>query len=205
MQNTTCSIGDKVFAFAAFSASQPPLNGVPTNPPQFMFTPDASNPSNPGFTMTGPLTVAGAQVPTSAVFNWGVQIQTLSGAPVIQGLSTTVSGTTTPGFMGLSIAAGFEACDTTGMNCVNLEPGTGSQFCTGPSCTASGNFSPSIAMTNQAFISYFAESLGMGGAVTATGAFYYVSETSVPEPGTLLLLGIGLLSIVGVACRKSLC
>jgi hypothetical protein len=199
IENTSCSVGNVLFTLG--SASTFDYSGLLNlSLSDFTMTPNASNPLSPGFTLSGSVTEASTGIEGGGGLQWSVQLQTLSGQPLIAGVTATVRGSAPDGF---SLVAIFEQCDAaSSSNCAFAQPGFNPEGCLGPSCTVSSNFSTPVSATDTAptddlmyeAISPFSAS---GTPATVTSASFGIRElTSVPEPSTKTPLGSVLLTVI---------
>ncbi len=101
---TTCTIGDKTFAFTAsfMALNGLPLGSLPAS--DFVITPDASNPLSPSFTISaapGTSITLPLNSNAEATLNLAYNVSTTNGSATISGLNVGVSGTVSgeaPGF-----------------------------------------------------------------------------------------------------------
>ncbi len=210
--SSSCTIGDKTFVFGPDAwAGDMASNDV-------IFTPDASNPDSPGFTLSArfgrPTPVfslmAGSTVVISTEeLDYGVAITNPGSGNVIIGTTVNVTGAS---------ASWADPNPTT-----TLDVLADSYLTNGATCTdypQAGIFAPSgsvqfntTSSTEDNFVSdgctNTTAAIGMAqiflaaqdGVVSLSTASYYVDEaapstvTPTPEPGTLLMVGSGIFGI----------
>lgn len=190
---TTCSVGDKTFDIT--SASEVGASAFTAT-----FVPDLSNPNAPGFSITGNFT---ASNPNGGSSNTAVELDYV----VTAGPGMLISGNTT---RLISATVSANCGDTASITFTNSEgAGTSNEIfglagC--PSVFTNGG-TPSVSFAGIAsdtgFASIVLNTTGTGVASTTGASFdFNQTPTAIPEPGTLPLLGSGLLGLVG-ALRRS--
>lgn len=219
----TCVIGDKAFNFTSYQDGTENFYLS-----QLMLTPDASNPSSPGFTLSLPPGVSLSATSTDTttytvaiVLDYTVSLDNAAHGVSLLGTSVSASGDTvtgsplgnqtsfaenylSPGFPCGSISqSGASMADlyTTGVTNPSTTTFSNISFCGGgPFTTASGFAELEVAAN-------------YGGSASIDGGSFFVDESSgsgtgggssVPEPGTLLLLAAGLLPLDLVRRRRAL-
>jgi len=200
---TTCTIGDKTFAFAATGAS---FTGITSN--QIIFTADTTNPLAPGFTLSlatgGPFSVSSSgssQSQIDANINYTVSVTngtaSLLGSTFSLGNATvTLSGasgdngiTDITNFLGSLSGASVEAF----IQCMVPVGPSGCSTSTGPTTvTGVGTFSsPQVSALGQAGFEVLTDGNASASFTSATYDFNESASTTVPEPSTLLLSALG--------------
>jgi hypothetical protein len=203
--SSSCTIGDKTFVFGPNAWTGNVLSN------NVIFTPDASNPNSPGFTLSAAfsLTAGSALVLSTDELDYGVAITNpVSGAFII-GTTGTQTGasvswananpTTTLDALAYSnITNGASCSDLTQVGI--FAPGGSVAFNT-PSETEDNFPSDGCTSTTAAIGMAQIFLAAQDGTVSLSTAGYYVDEaapstvTPTPEPETLLLVGSGVLGL----------
>jgi hypothetical protein len=150
-----------------------------------IFSPDTSNPSAPGFTLTGDIAVPAGTPGFSngASFGIVVQISSLNGQATITGFNTTVNGS-----MGPPVANGslFAAFGTNQFGFPDAQAYAGQNIdCFGPSCSDTAHyFSPQSVTAPNTVAGYGLNDFGRAG--TAASASFIVLEVPEIEPQNAL-------------------
>lgn len=194
---TSCTIGDVAYSFGntAFSSTSV-INGVAgsgIDASSLMFTPDASNPLDPSFTISGPLSVTATGLASSTeqlfVLLWAATPTDNSlafGSATNSLLGATVPGAPSFGF----VSAGNNLGDPSFTNAF-VETGVPSA---NPSSTSLDSAS-TIPVDGLFADLGVADGTGTGATASASGLSYQYVMVPTPEPSVLLLLGSGLLSV----------
>jgi hypothetical protein len=216
-----CTIGDKTFQFDTWSNS---TNALPAD--DVIFTPDATNPDSPGFTLSAlfgrgfphfSLSAGSSLVIYTEELDYAVSITNPGSGAVIVG----ATGTETGAFVSWTDATPTTTLDAlaysyirNGPSCFDgtlvgiFAPGGSVAFDT-PSDTED-NFPSTPGCTDTTAAQGIAQIFlgAQDGVVSLTTAGYYVDETApstvvpTPEPETLLLVGSGLLGLATLHYRR---
>jgi hypothetical protein len=203
--SSSCTIGDKTFVFGPNAWTGNMLSS------NVIFTPDASNPNSPGFTLSAAfsLTAGSALVLSTDELDYGVAITNPASGAVIIGTTGTETGasvswananpTTTLDALAYSnITNGSSCSDLTQVGI--FAPGGSVAFNT-PSQTEDNFPSDGCTSTTAAIGMAQIFLAAQDGTVSLSTAGYYVDEVApstvapTPEPETLLLVGSGVLGL----------
>ena len=208
--STSCTIGDKTFVFGpdAWTGNM--------SADDVIFTPDASNPDSPGFTLSAafgrPFPVFSATAGSTVVISteeldYGVAITNPGPGDAIIGTTVSVTGaavswasstpTTTLDALVDSFLTNGAACSDFPLAGI-FAPSGSVQFNT-TSSTEDNFVSDGCTNTTAAIGEAQIFLAATDGAVSLSTASYYVDEAAssavTPEPGTLLMVGSGLLGL----------
>jgi hypothetical protein len=220
--NPACTIGDKTFFFFTWATSQSTFGPSVLTADKLLFTPDASNPNSPGFTLSAAPGFSLSETSGSnSVFqfggSWGfaVSLTDPSSGAAIVGTTTTWSGAavsqTDPTSDALVVAVSSQLfCATQPPNAFaqlqlevlngNLIANSGATrtddpggFCGTDGSGAIGSISLFIAADN--------------GTASLGSAAFYVDEApgavaNTPEPASLFLMACGGIVAVGYRARR---
>lgn len=203
--SSSCTIGDKTFVFGPNAWTGNMLSS------NVIFTPDASNPNSPGFTLSAAfsLTAGSALVLSTDELDYGVAITNPASGAVIIGTTGTETGasvswananpTTTLDALAYSnITNGSSCSDLTQVGI--FAPGGSVAFNT-PSETEDNFPSDGCTSTTAAIGMAQIFLAAQDGTVSLSTTGYYVDEVApstvapTPEPETLLLVGSGVLGL----------
>jgi hypothetical protein len=203
--SSSCTIGDKTFVFGPNAWTGNVLSG------DVIFTPDASNPNRPGFTLSGVFSLTGGStlVLSTDELDYGVAITNPASGAVIIGTTGTQTGasvswasanpTTTLDALAYSNITNGSACsDSTQVGIFGLN---GSVAFDTPSETEDNFPSDGCTSTTAAIGMAQIFLAAQDGTVSLSTTGYYVDEAApsivapTPEPKTLLLVGSGVLGL----------
>jgi len=200
---TTCTIGDVAYTFgsSAFSSASV-INGVDgsgIDASALLFTPDASSPLDPSFTISGPLSVT-----ATGLGNSTQQLFTLlwAAAPTDNSLAfgsatNSLIGATVPGAPSFGfVNAGNNLGDPSFTNAILVTGAPGIN----PSATSldSASTIPVDGLFADLGVS---DGTGSGATASASGLSYQYDLVPVPEPSVVVFLGTGLLSFLIIKKR----
>jgi hypothetical protein len=210
--STSCTIGDKTFVFGPNAWTGNMLSN------NVIFTPDASNPNSPGFTLSAVFSLTGGStlVLSTEELDYGVAITNPASGAVIIGTTGTETGafvswananpTTTLDALAYSnITNGSSCSDSSQVGIFGLN---GSVAFNTPSDTEDHFPSNGCTSTTAAIGMAQIFLAAQDGTVSLSTAGYYVDETApstvvpTPEPEALLLVGSGMLGLATLHHRR---
>jgi hypothetical protein len=206
----TCSIGDKTFGFTGYTPGSYNQASVPAA--DIVFTPNASNPLAPSFTLSSPspgFTSVSTNDNSSNNEYGFLYFNVAAAAGNITALGASIMGPVT-----ISSTTSTGVSPYANVLVENLLYGGGPAIATAYEEQTSnyGSTSPPVIYTNTSAVGnsgtgyvYFetdAQATATATIPSATYTFYESTATTVPEPGSLALVGTGLLGLASGLRRK---
>jgi hypothetical protein len=188
----SCGIGDKTFQNFSYSTggtNQMPATSITANP--------INTPFNPGFLFNAPWGAQSGQTQSSMI---GFTVTVNPGGNLINDVSLYMFGAGVLGTGQVSVAETYCAGDTFADSCAHGTEGTLNTLLNSSTSILhdSATFNPVSIVDVIKDIELVGG--GNGSAALVSGVQNQFSE--VPEPGSLVLLGSGILGLAGVVRRK---
>jgi len=189
----SCGIGDATgsnFSYSTSGSSQMPASSITVNP--------INTANNPGFLFNAPWGAVGTQTQNSLI---GFTV-TAGGGNSINDLSLSMFGASTVGNGLVTVSETYCAGDTFADLCANGTEGTLSTYLGGglSKLNDSATFGPVGLVDVVKSVNLLGG--GSGSFAVLGGVENQFSETGVPEPGSLVLFGSGIVGLAGVLRRR---